>query len=163
MFMRSKVVYQGQMSSVVNLLICIIHKQRRQATLVVRGFVIELYNWGQLKRADLSSGTSKILTFLAWLVLMNMQLMLNIVYVIFLCGSLFPTGARRFAVLDFGRLILMTDIYIPSCLDLASLSVDVWNQGEEQDGRWLAVALTLAPKILSWMIYFPLQFVAISR
>ena len=67
--------------------------------------------------------------------------MLNIIYVIFLCGSLFLTGARRFAVLDFGCPILLTDIYIPSCLELASLSVDVWNQGEEQDGRRLAVAL----------------------
>ena len=58
------------------------------------------------------------------------------------------TGARRFAVLDFGRPILLTDIYIPSCSDLASLSVDVWNQGEEQDGRRLAVALDIGNKDL---------------
>ena len=57
-------------------------------------------------------------------------------------------GARRFAVLDFGRPILLTDIYIPSCSDLASLSVDVWNQGEEQDGRRLAVALDIGTKDL---------------
>ena len=57
-------------------------------------------------------------------------------------------GARRFAVLDFGRPILLTDIYIPSCSDLASLSVDVWNMGEEQDGRRLAVALDIGTKDL---------------
>ena len=72
--------------------------------------------------------------------------MLNIIYVIFLYGSLFLTGARRFAVLDFGCPILLTDIYIPYCSGLASLSVDVWNQGEEQDGGQLAVALDIGTK-----------------
>ncbi|XP_038074812.1 baculoviral IAP repeat-containing protein 6-like [Patiria miniata] len=53
------------------------------------------------------------------------------------------SGARRFAVLDFGQAVLLTDIFIPACSDLASLSVDVWTKSEELDGRRLAVALDI--------------------
>ncbi|XP_022103700.1 LOW QUALITY PROTEIN: baculoviral IAP repeat-containing protein 6-like [Acanthaster planci] len=53
------------------------------------------------------------------------------------------SGARRFAVLDFGQPVLLTDIFIPACSDLASLSVDVWTKSEELDGRRLAVALDI--------------------
>jgi baculoviral IAP repeat-containing protein 6 len=42
-------------------------------------------------------------------------------------------GARRFVILDFGKPIVLTDVVIPACSDLASLSIDVWVQGEEID------------------------------
>lgn len=55
-----------------------------------------------------------------------------------LCLSLL--GARRFVILDFGKPIVLTDVIIPACADLASLSIDVWVQGEEIDGQRLTVA-----------------------
>ncbi|XP_033629629.1 baculoviral IAP repeat-containing protein 6-like isoform X3 [Asterias rubens] len=58
------------------------------------------------------------------------------------------SGARRFAVLDFGHPVLLTDIFIPACGDLASLSVDVWTKSEEVDGRRLAVALDIGSRDL---------------
>ncbi len=33
------------------------------------------------------------------------------------------SGARRFVVLDFGKPVLLTDVIIPACGDLASLSI----------------------------------------
>lgn len=53
---------------------------------------------------------------------------------------LFYPGARRFVILDFGKPVLLTDVIIPMCADLASLSLDVWVQGEEADGQRLIVA-----------------------
>ncbi|XP_041107829.1 baculoviral IAP repeat-containing protein 6-like isoform X5 [Polyodon spathula] len=50
------------------------------------------------------------------------------------------SGARRFVTLDFGRPVLLTDVLIPTCGDLASLSIDIWTLGEEVDGRRLVVA-----------------------
>ncbi|XP_072169396.1 dual E2 ubiquitin-conjugating enzyme/E3 ubiquitin-protein ligase BIRC6-like [Diadema setosum] len=58
------------------------------------------------------------------------------------------SGARRYAVLDFGRPIVLTDIYIPACSDLTSLSVDIWTQGEEVDGQRLAVAMDIESRDL---------------
>lgn len=49
-------------------------------------------------------------------------------------------GARRFVTLDFGKPIVLTDVIIPSSMDLASLSIDVWVEGEEIDGQRLVVA-----------------------
>lgn len=46
--------------------------------------------------------------------------------------------------LDFGRPILLTDILIPTCGDLASLSIDIWTLGEEVDGRRLVVATDIS-------------------
>ena len=43
-------------------------------------------------------------------------------------------------ILDFGKPILLTDVIIPYCGDLASLSIDVWVQGEEVDAQRLVVA-----------------------
>ena len=43
-------------------------------------------------------------------------------------------------ILDFGKPILLTDVIIPLCSDLASLSIDVWVKGEELDGQRLVVA-----------------------
>uniref|UniRef100_UPI00358FA005 baculoviral IAP repeat-containing protein 6 n=1 Tax=Myxine glutinosa TaxID=7769 RepID=UPI00358FA005 len=49
-------------------------------------------------------------------------------------------GARRFVTLDFGRLVLLTDVLIPACPDLSSLAVDIWARGEEVDGCRLVMA-----------------------
>ncbi|KAG8444149.1 hypothetical protein GDO86_009363 [Hymenochirus boettgeri] len=54
------------------------------------------------------------------------------------------SGARRFVTLDFGRPVLLTDILIPTCGDLASLSIDIWSLGEEVDGRRLVVATDIS-------------------
>ncbi|XP_063047563.1 baculoviral IAP repeat-containing protein 6 isoform X3 [Engraulis encrasicolus] len=54
------------------------------------------------------------------------------------------SGARRFVTLDFGRPVLLTDALIPTCADLASLSIDIWTLGEEVDGRRLVVATDIA-------------------
>ena len=58
------------------------------------------------------------------------------------------TGARRFVVLDFGHAILLTDLVIPSCNDLASLSIDIWIQGEEVDGQRLVVSTDIGMRSL---------------
>lgn len=60
------------------------------------------------------------------------------------CCSLCLIGARRFVTLDFGRPILLTDVLIPTCGDLASLSIDIWTLGEEVDGRRLVVATDIS-------------------
>ena len=57
-------------------------------------------------------------------------------------------GARRFVTLDFGKAIVLTDIIIPACGDLASLSIDVWVQGEEIDGQRLVVAADIGTRTL---------------
>ncbi|XP_029926712.1 baculoviral IAP repeat-containing protein 6 isoform X5 [Myripristis murdjan] len=54
------------------------------------------------------------------------------------------SGARRFVTLDFGRPVLLTDALIPTCGDLASLSIDIWTLGEEVDGRRLVVATDIS-------------------
>ncbi|XP_024280516.1 baculoviral IAP repeat-containing protein 6 isoform X17 [Oncorhynchus tshawytscha] len=54
------------------------------------------------------------------------------------------SGARRFVTLDFGRPVLLTDTLIPTCGDLASLSIDIWTLGEEVDGRRLVVATDIS-------------------
>lgn len=58
--------------------------------------------------------------------------------------SFFLLGARRFVTLDFGRPVLLTDALIPTCSDLASLSIDIWTLGEEVDGRRLVVATDIS-------------------
>ncbi|XP_067680641.1 baculoviral IAP repeat-containing protein 6-like isoform X2 [Haliotis asinina] len=58
------------------------------------------------------------------------------------------SGARRFVTLDFGKPILLTDVIIPACVDLASLSIDVWIQGEEVDGQRLVVASDIGLRTL---------------
>ncbi|ELT93547.1 hypothetical protein CAPTEDRAFT_223860 [Capitella teleta] len=49
-------------------------------------------------------------------------------------------GARRFVVLDFEHPVLLTDVVIPACADLASISVDIWVAGEEVDGQRLVLS-----------------------
>lgn len=58
------------------------------------------------------------------------------------------TGARRFVTLDFGKPIVLTDVVIPACTDLASLSIDVWVQGEELDGQRFVVASDIGVRSL---------------
>ncbi|XP_071454170.1 dual E2 ubiquitin-conjugating enzyme/E3 ubiquitin-protein ligase BIRC6 [Hetaerina americana] len=58
------------------------------------------------------------------------------------------SGARRFAVLDFGGPTLLTDLIIPACSDLVSLSVDFWTLGEEVDGHRLVVASDIGSRSL---------------
>ncbi|XP_076097651.1 dual E2 ubiquitin-conjugating enzyme/E3 ubiquitin-protein ligase BIRC6-like isoform X3 [Mytilus galloprovincialis] len=58
------------------------------------------------------------------------------------------SGARRFVILDFGKPIVLTDVVIPACTDLASLSIDVWVQGEEVDGQRFVVATDIGVKSL---------------
>ncbi|CAH1791767.1 unnamed protein product [Owenia fusiformis] len=58
------------------------------------------------------------------------------------------SGARRFVVLDFGKPILLTDIIIPACADLASLSIDVWTHSEESDGQRLVVSTDIGLRSL---------------
>lgn len=43
------------------------------------------------------------------------------------------SGGRSYFVLDFGQQITLTDILIPSCQELASLSLDFWSHGEHID------------------------------
>jgi len=43
-------------------------------------------------------------------------------------------------VLDFGKPVLLTDVIVPMCGDLASLSIDVWVESEETDGHRLVVS-----------------------
>ena len=42
-------------------------------------------------------------------------------------------GGRSYFVLDFGQQVTLTDILIPSCGELASLSLDFWSHGEHID------------------------------
>ena len=55
---------------------------------------------------------------------------------------------RRFVVLDFLKPILLSDVVVPACVDLASLSIDVWLQSEEADGQRLALTLDIGSKSL---------------
>ncbi|XP_069180397.1 baculoviral IAP repeat-containing protein 6 isoform X6 [Procambarus clarkii] len=61
------------------------------------------------------------------------------------------SGARRFVVLDFGAPVLLTDVVIPACSDLVSLSIDIWMTGEDMDGERLVVAsdIGMRPLILA--------------
>lgn len=58
------------------------------------------------------------------------------------------SGARRFVVLDFGAPVLLTDLIIPACSDLVSLSIDIWVHCEETDGLRLVVASDIGSKSL---------------
>ncbi|XP_008195667.1 baculoviral IAP repeat-containing protein 6 isoform X2 [Tribolium castaneum] len=58
------------------------------------------------------------------------------------------SGARRYVVLDFGQPILLTDILLPSCNDLVSVSIDIWLKSEDVDGTRLVVAADIGSKNL---------------
>ena len=58
------------------------------------------------------------------------------------------TGARHFVVLDFGQSVRLTDIFIPTCLDLSSLVIDIWVDGEEKDLSRITVSTDIGSKPL---------------
>lgn len=58
------------------------------------------------------------------------------------------SGARRQVTLDFGYPILLTDLVIPACSDLASLTIDVWCFEEDGDSFRLAVSQDIGIKAL---------------
>lgn len=58
------------------------------------------------------------------------------------------SGARRFVVLDFGSPILLTDLMIPSCDELASMYIDVWCINEEVDSVRLVTSTDIGTKTL---------------
>ncbi|XP_069360568.1 baculoviral IAP repeat-containing protein 6 isoform X2 [Maniola hyperantus] len=58
------------------------------------------------------------------------------------------SGARRYIVLDFGHLVRLTDVVIPSCSDLVTLYIDIWTVGEETDCVKIAYATDIATKHL---------------
>lgn len=58
------------------------------------------------------------------------------------------SGARRQVTLDFGNPIVLTDIVVPACNDLASLTIDVWCFDEESDCVRLAVCNDIAIKMM---------------
>lgn len=58
------------------------------------------------------------------------------------------SGARRFVVLDFGSPILLTDLIIPACDELASLHIDIWCFDEETDCVRLVATSDIGTKTL---------------
>lgn len=58
------------------------------------------------------------------------------------------SGARRFVTLDFGAPVLLTDVIIPACHDLVSLSLDLWLKNEETDAVRLVLATDIGSKTL---------------
>lgn len=58
------------------------------------------------------------------------------------------SGARRFVVLDLGAPVLLTDLIVPACSELLSLSIDFWCRSEEVDAQRLVVAPDISSKTL---------------
>lgn len=58
------------------------------------------------------------------------------------------SGARRQVTLDFGYHVLLTDIIIPACNDLASLTIDTWCFEEDNDCVRLAISQDIGVKAL---------------
>lgn len=58
------------------------------------------------------------------------------------------SGARRQVTLDFGYPILLTDVVVPACSDLASLTIDLWCFDEDEDLVRLAVSQDIGVKAL---------------
>jgi len=54
--------------------------------------------------------------------------------------------SRHFVVIDFGFPISLTDIIIPACNELASLSIDLWLHKEQKDSRRLCVSTDIGQK-----------------
>ncbi|KAJ8958619.1 hypothetical protein NQ318_016341 [Aromia moschata] len=57
------------------------------------------------------------------------------------------SAARRHITLDFGKPVLLTDILIPSCSDLVTVSIDIWLK-EDVDEKRLVVATDIGTKNL---------------
>jgi hypothetical protein len=54
--------------------------------------------------------------------------------------------SRHFVLIDFGFSIALTDIIIPACNELASLSIDLWLHKEQKDSRRLCVSTDIGQK-----------------
>jgi len=52
-------------------------------------------------------------------------------------------------VLDFGQPIRLTDVVIPACNDLSSISIDVWCEGEGLDSQRLVVCPDIGNRTLA--------------
>lgn len=62
--------------------------------------------------------------------------------------------------MDFGRFILLIDVLIFICGDLAFLLIDIWILGEEVDGRRLVVVIDISIYLL---IFYDLIFLFVCR
>ncbi|XP_026479187.1 baculoviral IAP repeat-containing protein 6-like [Ctenocephalides felis] len=56
--------------------------------------------------------------------------------------------ARRFVILDFGRPVLLTDLAIPSCNELMSLTLDYWITSEDGESIRLVMASDIGTRTL---------------
>ena len=54
--------------------------------------------------------------------------------------------SRHFVVLDFGFPVALTDVMIPSCSELSSISIDLWTQKEQKDSKRLCVSTDISQK-----------------
>ena len=66
----------------------------------------------------------------------------------FLSIEKLQTGARHFVVLDFGQSVRLTDIFIPTCSNLSSLVIDIWEDSEEKDLSRVTVSTDIGSKPL---------------
>jgi baculoviral IAP repeat-containing protein 6 len=48
--------------------------------------------------------------------------------------------SRHFVIIDFGFPVALTDVMIPACSELSSLSIDVWLHKEQKDSKRLCVS-----------------------
>ncbi|KAB0803392.1 hypothetical protein PPYR_00362 [Photinus pyralis] len=58
------------------------------------------------------------------------------------------SGARRFVTLDFGQPVLLTDVLIPACHELVSISLDLWIKSEDVDATRLVTASDISTRNL---------------
>uniref|UniRef100_A0A1Q3FEM5 Dual E2 ubiquitin-conjugating enzyme/E3 ubiquitin-protein ligase BIRC6 n=1 Tax=Culex tarsalis TaxID=7177 RepID=A0A1Q3FEM5_CULTA len=58
------------------------------------------------------------------------------------------SGAMRYITLDFGAPIMLTDLIVPACSDLASLFIDIWCFEEEADSVRLVVSQDIGSRTL---------------
>lgn len=52
--------------------------------------------------------------------------------------------SKHFAIIDFGMNVYLTDVILPACSEIASVSVDYWLQKEQKDSRRLLVSTSIA-------------------
>ncbi|KAK2707697.1 hypothetical protein QYM36_015405, partial [Artemia franciscana] len=58
------------------------------------------------------------------------------------------SGARRYVTVDFGKLVLLTDIYVPACPHLMSITIETWCHREETDPVRVALSSDIGSKSL---------------
>ena len=52
--------------------------------------------------------------------------------------------SRHFVVIDFGFPVALSDVMIPACSELSSLSIDVWLHKEQKDSKRLCVSTDIS-------------------